>query len=109
MSHKPFILILRIHSYCNIRAQMMEEKMRIKKMGRQGQSLVEYLIIVAVMGVATMGIVRLLGHTVSAKFAQVVQSLQGKTGENIEFNDVEKKHYEQKDMSDFMRGSRKGK
>ena len=77
----------------------------------RGQSLVEYLIIVAIMGVATLGVMRLLQSTVGGKYAQVIQGLQGENAgsESIEFDKVEKKHYEQKDMSDFMRGSRKGK
>jgi Flp pilus assembly pilin Flp len=79
-----------------------------KRLKQSGQSLVEYLIIVAIMGVATLGVVRILGNTVSGKFAQVVQSLQGKKTEDIKFEDVEKKHFERKDMSDFMNGSRKG-
>ena len=76
---------------------------------QKGQSLVEYLMLVALMGVATLGVVRLLGHTVSGKFAQVVQSLNGtqKQG-SVEFKKVESRHYEEKDMSSFMKGSRKG-
>ena len=38
-------------------------------LNQRGQGLVEYLIIVALMAVATIGIVRVLGQTVSAKFA----------------------------------------
>ena len=43
----------------------------------KGQSLVEYMVIVALMAVATMGIMRVLSQTTSGKLATITQSLQG--------------------------------
>lgn len=71
---------------------------------QKGQSLVEYLIIVAIMGVATLSVLRLLQHTVDAKFAQVIYSLQGKP-QRVQIEAVDQRHYKKKDLSDFMTGA----
>lgn len=74
---------------------------------QRGQGLIEYLIIVALMAVATMAIMRVMSQTVSVKFAQVTAALQGKSAnvtlqvEDIKANDIKKK-----DMSDFFKGTK---
>lgn len=71
---------------------------------KRGQGLVEYMVIVAFMAVATMSAVRLLSHTTAGKLTQITRSLQGAKGE-VEFERIDKKHYRKKDMSDFFQGS----
>lgn len=71
---------------------------------QRGQSLIEYLIIVALMGVASLSVVRLLNHTVSAQFADVINALQGKA-KRIETESIKEYHYKKKDLSDFMNGA----
>lgn len=70
----------------------------------KGQSMIEYLLITALIGVGTLGIVRILGHSISGKFAQMTNAIQGKPT-NVDFNHVEKSHYEKRDMKDFMNGA----
>ncbi|MBK7845329.1 MAG: hypothetical protein IPJ71_16880 [Bdellovibrionales bacterium] len=41
-----------------------------------GQSLIEYLILVALMGVATIGIIRTLQGALNSRYASVIHSLQ---------------------------------
>lgn len=73
----------------------------------KGQGLVEYMVVVALMAVASMGIMRVLSKTTSGKLAQITQSLQGgKANINIEFERVEQSDLRKKDMGDFFRGSR---
>ncbi len=91
--------------------------MRIKKLrsrnsrkqrcrqGQSGQSLVEYLILTALMAVATMSVVRVMGHSVSAKFAQITKAIQGDKENPVRFDAVTSSDYSKKDMSDFMTGS----
>jgi pilus assembly protein Flp/PilA len=80
--------------------------MKLLKNNR-GQGLVEYMIIVALMAIATMGVMRILSKTASGKLAQITQSLQGgKAGLNIQFEKVQQNHIKKKDMSDFIQGSR---
>ena len=76
---------------------------------QRGQGLIEYLILVALMGVATIGIVRVMGSTVSGKFAQVTGALQGRGRERqINFQTIEERHYSTKDMSNFINGASSG-
>lgn len=70
----------------------------------KGQGLVEYLIIVALMGVATIGIVRALSQTVSAKFATVTYVIQGKE-KSITPDEVRDTYYKKKDLSTFFNGA----
>ncbi|MEQ1878406.1 MAG: hypothetical protein ABL958_17315 [Bdellovibrionia bacterium] len=73
-------------------------------LNRSGQGLIEYLIIVALMAVATIGIVRVMGQTVSAKFATITHSLQGRT-KSVRTERIEDSHFKNKDLGDFFHGS----
>jgi pilus assembly protein Flp/PilA len=75
---------------------------------KKGQGLIEYLIIVALIAIAAMGIMRVMSQTVQAKFAKVTQTLQG--GGNtidIRVEQIDESHFKKKDMSDFFHGTRK--
>lgn len=69
-----------------------------------GQSLIEYLILVALMAVATIGIVRVMGQTVSAKFATITHALQGRT-KSVRTERIDDVHHKNKDLGDFFHGS----
>lgn len=75
---------------------------------QKGQSLVEYLILTALMAVATMSVVRLMSHSVSAKFAQITKAIQGDKETPVRFENVNSIDYAKKDMSDFMTGAISG-
>ena len=72
-----------------------------------GQGVIEYIILVAIIAVASMGIVKILGHTVSTKLAQITLSLQGKSNraKQIEEPEVKKKHSQERGMDDFYESS----
>ena len=73
----------------------------------RGQGLIEYMVIVALMAVATMGIMRVLSQTTRVNLAKITQSLQGGKGRiEVEFEDIDKSDIQKKDMGDFIRGSR---
>lgn len=71
---------------------------------QRGQSLIEYLILVALMGVATIGIVRTLQGALNSRYASVIHALQGssKRAAVVEVLDSDLKR---KDLSDFMNGA----
>ena len=74
---------------------------------KKGQGLIEYLIIVALMAVATMAIMRVMSQTVSVKFAQVTAALQGKsTNVTLQADEIKATDIKRKDMSDFFRGTK---
>ncbi len=75
---------------------------------QRGQGLIEYLIIVALMGVATIAIVRTMSQVVLNRFAHISHALQGKSGGPPPV-DVNKSAYQKRDLSDFMKGAAKPK
>ena len=75
---------------------------------QKGQALMEYLILVCLMGVACIGMVRLLQNTLNVNFANAVNSLQG-IRSKVSYEKIEDSDTKKKDFSDFMRGSSKGK
>lgn len=71
----------------------------------RGQSLIEYVILVALVGVATMGMVRLLQKSIKVNLANVVHAMQSdgrrrESHERVSNDDVRKS-----DFSDFMNGA----
>jgi len=72
---------------------------------QKGQGLIEYLIIVAMMGVASVGVIRLLNHTVDAQFTNVIYSLKGGKFKKAKQESVNESIYKKKDMSSFMNGA----
>ena len=71
---------------------------------KKGQSLLEYLILIALMGVATIGVIKALNHAINAQFADIIYTLKGssKRAKKKQFN---KRSYEEKDFSNFLNGS----
>ena len=69
----------------------------------RGQGLVEYLVIVALMAIASMAIMRVLGQTVNAKLASVTYALQGKK-KSVSAETIEESYTEKKDLSNFFNG-----
>lgn len=74
------------------------------RLNNRGQSLVEYLILVSLMAVGTIGVVRILNKTVQVNFANITAALQGQT-KVAEHEKINKNDYKKRDMSDFMSGA----
>jgi pilus assembly protein Flp/PilA len=77
----------------------------LMKLNNRGQGMVEYLIIVALMGVATMCILRVTNKTVQVQFANIARSL-GATGERPQAEQLNTQDYSKKDMTNFFHNSR---
>jgi len=71
---------------------------------KRGQGLIEYLILVALMAVATIGIVRVLNQTVKSRFANAIHALQG-TNKKAKTDSLKSSDYQKRDISDFMNGA----
>ncbi len=76
----------------------------------KGQGLVEYLIIVALMGVAAIGVIRVLGQNLTAKYGEIANAIQGNSKAKLRTEKVEENHYKKRDLSNFISGAtgRKG-
>ncbi len=73
---------------------------------QKGQGLIEYVILVALVGVATIVMVRKLQHTVTVNLANITHALQSNSAKRKEsFERVEDSDLRKKDFSDFMNGT----
>lgn len=71
---------------------------------KKGQGLIEYLILVALMGIATIGIIRTLNQTVKSRFANAIYALQGRKTKAKTHN-LKNTEYKRNDLSNFMTGA----
>ncbi|MBT4760080.1 MAG: Flp family type IVb pilin [Bdellovibrionaceae bacterium] len=81
----------------------------MKPFNQKGQGLIEYIIIVALVAVAAIGSIKILQKTINVTFANSINSLQGKDSKKVDHEQLEKKHYRKKDLSDFFKGASNGK
>ena len=84
--------------------KFLRMKYFLKKINNKGQGLIEYLILIALMGVATIGIVRTLNQTVKSRFANAIYALQGRA-QKASARSVSKKDMQKSDLSNFMNGA----
>lgn len=75
----------------------------------RGQGLIEYVILVALVGVATIGMVRLLQSSVNVNLANIVHALQSDGKRKESFERVDSSDLRKKDFSDFMNGAQQSK
>jgi pilus assembly protein Flp/PilA len=72
---------------------------------QKGQGLIEYLIIVALVAVAAISILQIVGQNVTAQFAKVAYAIQGKSSSSVKADEVRETSYKRKDMSNFFKGA----
>ena len=70
----------------------------------KGQGLIEYLVLVALMGIATIGIIRTLNQTLKSRFANAIYALQGKP-QKARMEKLSKKALEKSDLGNFVTGA----
>lgn len=72
---------------------------------QKGQSLIEYVVLVALIGVASVGMVRLLQKSINVNIANIVHGLQSDGKAKESFERIEESDLRKKDFSDFMNGA----
>lgn len=75
---------------------------------QSGQGLIEYLILVALMGVASIVLVTKLNENVKVQFANVIYGLQGGKKKKAAKASVDQHDFKRTDFSNFMNGSQAG-
>ena len=75
---------------------------------QRGQTLIEYLIIVALVGVGSVALMRAVSQNINTRFADVVYALGGKVEGNRQAADVSSNAYRKRDLKDFVNGSISG-
>lgn len=79
-------------------------KFKVGRKSESGQGLVEYLIIVALMAIASIGIMKIMGQNVQAQFARITHALRGED-KQPRLQNVNRNSHRQKDLSDFFKGA----
>ena len=74
---------------------------------KRGQGLIEYLILVALMAVATIGVVRALSYAVQTRFANTIYAIHG-SKKKITTESFDESTVKKRDLSDFMNGAAQG-
>ncbi len=73
---------------------------------KHGQSLVEYLILVALIAVGTIGVVKVVGQNVTKQYENINRALGAKKSEKLQVDNAADSQLKRKDLSTFMDGSR---
>ncbi len=75
--------------------------MLIKLRGRRGQGMTEYIIIVALIAIAAIGVVSLFGDNIRALFATSVNALAGEEAATAETDTASAQIYGHRNMKNF--------
>jgi pilus assembly protein Flp/PilA len=75
-----------------------------KNLNNRGQSLIEYMLIVAIMAIGTLSVLRIVGENTAVKFAEISNVLAGEKNPKVDSGTAKatKQHYGRKDLSNFM-------
>jgi len=76
-------------------------------MNSKGQTLIEYLIIVAVIAIGSIFIVKSLGETVKVRFANITNALQG-NHQDLQPQIVNPEDYSKRGLNDFFKAAGSG-
>jgi Flp pilus assembly pilin Flp len=79
------------------------KKPKNSKSRRRGQALSEYLILTALIGVASISVVQMLSKNLRAKMSQVSEALRGHR-KTYDGEAAQEKHYKSYDLGDFSDG-----
>lgn len=75
---------------------------------KKGQGLIEYLMLVALIAVATIGVVKVVGFNLSKKYQNINRAL-GADGEELKAVNASDGAMAQKDLSNFLDGAKSSK
>lgn len=72
---------------------------------KKGQGLIEYLMLVALIAVATIGVVKVVGYNLGKKYENINRAL-GAKGEALNAVNAQDSALAQKDLSNFLDGAK---
>ena len=73
---------------------------------KKGQGLIEYLILVALIAVGTMGVIKIVGQNVTKQYAKINRALGASGTSSIKIEDVSESQLHRKNLSNFLDGAR---
>jgi pilus assembly protein Flp/PilA len=88
--------------------QVRNEKERVMKLnGRRGQGMTEYIIIVALIAIAAIGVVSLFGDNIRLLFATSANALAGNENAKTNTKESVKKLHGHRGMKDFAENNKR--
>lgn len=73
---------------------------------KKGQSLVEYLVLVALIAVGTVGVVRVVGSNIAIQYENINRGIGSKNATQLQLQNTDSALLNRKDLSDFLQGTR---
>lgn len=73
---------------------------------KKGQGLMEYLMLVALISVATIGVVKVVGFNLGNKYENINRALGAKNNHELAAENASDGALKQKDLSNFLHGAR---
>lgn len=88
----------------------INQKNKTKKQNRlknqKGQGLIEYLILVALIAVATIGVVKVVGNNMAKQYENINRAMGAQQSSQLRSENASQGSLKQKDLSNFVTGSR---
>lgn len=72
----------------------------------KGQGLIEYLILVALIAVGTIGVIKVVGQNVTKQYERINRALGASGSKAITLDGVSDSQLKRKDLSNFLDGAR---
>lgn len=82
----------------------MKKKNLVKN--QKGQGLIEYLILVALIAVTTIGVIKVVGKNVATQYENINRAMGAKKSNQLTISNASDNSLKQKDLSNFMDSSR---
>ncbi len=76
------------------------------KLDNKGQGMIEYMILVALIAIGTLGVVKVVGQNVSKQFENINRALGAKKSNKLQLDNASDSQMNRKDLSNFMDGAR---
>jgi Flp pilus assembly pilin Flp len=73
---------------------------------KKGQGLIEYLILVALIAVGTIGVVKVVGQNVTKQYENINRAMGAKSSGKLQLDNVSDSQLNRKDLTNFMDGAR---
>lgn len=77
------------------------------QLGKRGQGLVEYLILVCLIAVSSIWIVSTVGKNIAEQYANISRALTRGDAQPLSRTEASEEAYRGRGMDDFMSGARK--
>ena len=75
---------------------------------RRGQGMVEYLVIVCFVGIASIGLMRVVGQNIKARFGDISAAL-GSSTKHVTLESADASALKKNDFTNFMNGAKSSK